>query len=375
MGSDFLPERVYVLTVDLNAIQQNWLTLSASSLASVAGVIKADAYGLGARQVGCALYAVGCRTFFLASVEEAVTARDFLPADAAIYVLGGLRNVDISELFARNLIPMLCSVYDVEQWLKFKSSAQVNAVAGLKINTGMTRFGLDERDFSLLCTDEFRLKAINPELLISHLACADEVNHLQNNIQLNRFLKSLEQIKRVLSPVRASLANSSGIFLGKEWHFDLLRPGAALYGINPTPLDKNPMLPVVRLALPILQVRSLSASEFIGYGATASLPTGARVAVVAGGYADGVHRTLGAHPEGILLGQRVKVIGRISMDSMIFDISHIAASDEELMQASVEVIGDDCSIDRLMKTHKTLGYEVLTSLGSRYKRHYLPGAL
>lgn len=366
-------ERLCVLTIDLNAIQQNWLKLSALTQSNVAGVIKANAYSLGAKEVGRALHAVGCREFFLASVEEAVAARSYLPSGAVIYVLGGLRNVDLSELHAKSLIPVLCSGYDLEQWLRFKTNTQTNAVAALKINTGMTRFGLDEREFTFLCEDESRLKTIKPSLLMSHLACADDPDHLQNDLQNDRFLNSFEQFKKILPAARASLANSSGIFLGKKWHFDLVRPGAALYGINPTPLKENPMSPVVRLTLPILQVRTLSASESIGYGATVNLLAGAKVVVVAAGYADGVHRTLGARPEGILLGHQVRAIGRISMDSMIFDVSHVAASDHDLMCSSIEVIGERFPLDRYMKDSQSLGYEVLTSIGSRYKRNYLPG--
>jgi alanine racemase len=364
---------VLVLTIDLHAIQKNWLQLVALSRTNVAGVIKANAYSLGAKEVGNALYTVGCREFFLASFEEASAARSYLPADTLIYVLGGLRNIDLAELHERGITPVLCSAYDIEQWLAFKKKVNINAIAALKINTGMTRFGLDENEFSSLCNNIERLKAINPALLISHLSCADDSNQPQNHRQLNRFVKSLGQIKKVLPSIRASLANSSGIFLGKDWHFDLVRPGAALYGINPTPLEINPMNPVLRLTLPILQIRTLSNVEFIGYGATANLSAGARVAVVAGGYADGAHRSLGGQPEGMLLGCKVKAIGRISMDSMMFDISNVNESEDKLMNASIDVVGDHFPLDVLMAKNHSLGYEVLTSLGSRYQRHYLPG--
>ncbi len=364
-----------MLTIDLNAIQQNWLKLSTASLANVAGVIKANAYSLGAKEIGRALYAAGCREFFLASLDEAIEARSYLPKEAVIYVLGGLRDVDISMLCAHDLIPVLCSAYDVERWLKFKGRQQLNAAAALKINTGMTRFGLDETGFFELCSDYARLNTINPKLFMSHLACADDSGHQQNIEQFNKFIKAFGQIKKAVPAIRGSLANSSGFFLGRDWHFDLVRPGAALYGINPTPSMVNPMSPVVRLTLPILQIRTLSSSEAIGYGATANLSVGAKVAVVAGGYADGVNRTLGDQPEGILFGHKVKAIGRISMDSMMFDISHVPGSESDLMQESVEVIGDILTIDDLMIANKSLGYEVLTSIGSRYERKYLPGAL
>lgn len=364
-----------MLTIDLNAIQKNWSKLDALTSASIAGVIKANAYGLGAEKTGKALYAAGCREFFLASFDEAVAARSYLPAGALIYVLGGLRNIDLAQLHKLNLIPVLYSNYDIDKWLIFKKTTKATLVAALKINTGMTRFGLDERDFFALCDNPDRLQAINPALLISHLSCADDQNHSQNRSQLERFTKALEKIKKIHPSIRASLANSSGIFLGKEWHFDLVRPGAALYGINPTRLTQNPMYPVLTLALPVLQIRTLDTVESIGYGATVNLSAGARVAVVAGGYADGVHRSLGFQPEGVLLGYRVKAVGRISMDSMMFDITNVPVSEDDLMQASVNVIGDHFSLDALMAKNHFLGYEVLTSLGSRYSRNYLPGIL
>jgi len=364
-------ESLIVLIVDLKAIQQNWSKLSSLTQACVGGVIKANAYGLGAREVANSLFLAGCREFFLATADEAVEARSYLPLEAKIYLLGGLRDVNVSDLHEQNITPVLCSGYDIERWCALKSGKP----AALKINTGMTRFGLDEKEFFHLCESPEKLKVINPTLLLSHLSCADDAAHFFNNLQRERFDRSISLIRKVCPSIRASLANSSGIFLGESWHFDLLRPGAALYGINPFAKGKNPMSPVVQLTLPVLQVRTLGTDESIGYAATAHLPSGARIAVVSGGYADGVHRTLGSNLEGILLGYVVKIIGRISMDSMIFDISHVPNSDHEIMGASVEIIGLNRPLDMLMNNNQSLGYEVLTSLGARYKRKYLMGDL
>ncbi|WP_049630936.1 alanine racemase [Cellvibrio sp. pealriver] len=362
-----------VLTIDLRAIQQNWLKLNSLTRSCVGGVIKANAYGLGAKEVANCLFAAGCKEFFLATLDEAVEARSCLPSEVNIYLLGGLRNVNVSELHERNITPVLCSGFDIERWSASNSAYGCTKSAALKINTGMTRFGLDKKEFHQLCESSEKIKAINPTLLISHLSCADDPSHLLNKQQCERFDKSLSLIKKVRPLIRASLANSSGIFLGESWHFDLLRPGAALYGVNPTATNKNPMYSVVQLALPVLQVRTLEIDESIGYAATAHLPSGARIAVVSGGYADGVHRTLGASRDGVLLGHVVKVIGRISMDSMIFDISHLPHSDDEIMRSSVEIIGASRPLDVLINNNQSLGYEVLTSLGARYKRKYLPG--
>ena len=363
-----------MLTIDLAAIQSNWLKLQAiGSGAAVAGVIKANAYGLGADVVGNALYQVGCREFFLASVDEAIAARRYLPADTVIYVLGGIGINNERLLIDSKITPVLSSGSAVAAWANVNASLGGTAHSAIKINSGMTRFGLDLEEFADLCRDLDLLRAVNPVLVMSHLACADESDNPVNRYQLDKFSACIRLIKPLLPGLRFSLANSSGIFLGDAWHFDLLRPGAALYGINPTPDKSNPMRSVVRLALPITQVRRLNAPAAIGYGGTKVLPEGARIAVVAGGYADGVNRTLGAQPEGYLNEQLIKAVGRISMDSTMFDISNIDLSDDQLIGASIEVINSTITLDYLTHKNKSLGYEVLTSLGSRYKRHYLAG--
>ncbi len=365
-----------MLTIDLAAIQSNWLKLqTVGAGASVAGVIKANAYGLGADKVGNALYAVGCREFFFASIHEALAARAFLSPDAIIYVLGGIRAGDERLLIESNLTPVLCSLSEIDSWAEANAALGCNASAAIKINTGMTRFGLDVREFESLCSNQNLLRAVNPALLMSHLACADEWTHPLNSQQQHSFANCAKLISSLLPKLRFSLANSSGIFLGGEWHFDLLRPGAALYGINPVPNNSNAMLPVLRLSLPIVHVRKLDASAAIGYGCSATLPEGARIAVVAGGYADGLHRTIGVQPEGYLNGKLVRSVGRMSMDSTMFDISLLEVPNEQLLGQEIEVINPSLSLEYLSKKNASLGYEILTSLGAgRYPRQYLVGS-
>lgn len=364
-----------MLTIDLAAIQSNWLKLQTIGAgASVAGVIKANAYGLGANPVGNALYAIGCREFFFASIDEALAARGFLPTGAIIYLLGGVHAGDELLLIESNIRPVLCSFSAIERWAKINSALSCIAPSAIKINTGMTRFGLDVAEFESLVRDVNLLCAINPVLFMSHLACADERGHPLNLIQRSIFSNCAKLIHPLVPNLRFSLANSSGIFLGDEWHFELLRPGAALYGINPTPGTSNPMLPVLNLSLPIMQVRTLDASSAIGYGSGVTLPEGTRIAVVAGGYADGLHRTLGMQPEGYLNGQLVKAVGRMSMDSTMFDISPISLPSDQLLGQEIEVINSSLSLEYLHKKNTSLGYEILTSLGTRYKRQYLAGS-
>lgn len=361
-----------MLTINLPAIQSNWLKLrSIANGAAIAGVIKANAYGLGAKDIGKALYNVGCREFFLASIDEALVARSYLPEDTVVYVLGGIGINNERLLIESKITPVLCSVAAITTWSNTNSRLGIATPSAIKVNTGMTRFGLDLKEFERLCESPELVRAVNPLLVMSHLACADEPEHPLNYLQHDRFNACTILIKKLLPSLRFSLANSSGIFLGDDWHFDLCRPGAALYGINPTPNQPNPMSPVVRLSLPITQVRKLDAVATIGYGCAASLPDGARVAVVAGGYADGLHRTLGAQPEGYLNGHLIRAVGRISMDSTIFDISSINLPEEQLLGTKIEVINDLLSLDYLSQKNKSLGYEVLTSLGGRYPREYV----
>ena len=202
---------------------------------------------------------------------------------------------------------------------------------------------------------------------MSHLACADEPEHPSNRKQLARF----EELRAVLPPLKASLANSSGIFLGPAYHFDLVRPGVALYGVNPTPGRDNPMRPVVRLTAPIIQLRRLEAPAAVGYGSTYEAAAGRRIATVAVGYADGYLRALGNAGHASIDGVRVPVVGRVSMDLITLDVTDLPEARVQPGQG-VDLIGDGCDLDTLAAEAGTIGYEILTSLGARYARRYLP---
>lgn len=364
-----------LLSIDLSAIQANWRLLAehCGRQVNVGAVIKANAYGVGAREVGEALYKSGCRAFFFANLDEALVFKACGHEEAVIYVLGGARSGDEKFFIDTNLIPVLFSPEAILRWAAACEQANVASPSVIKIDTGMTRLGLSLHELALLCADRTLLEKINPVMVMSHLACADEPWHSLNAKQLSLFQQGVESIKLILPNVRFSLANSSGIFLGSNWHFDLVRPGAALYGINPVPGNPNPLQSAVQLSLPILQIRRLDCAATVGYGAGVAMPQGARLAVVAGGYADGLHRTLGLQPEGILCGQRVKAVGRMSMDLTIFDITHVDASDDSLINSSIEVINDQLTLDYLIQKNNLLGYEVLTSLGARYRRVYKGG--
>lgn len=362
-----------VLTIDLAAVQKNWRRVNQElgSGSSAAAVIKANAYGLGAEVVGPALYAVGCREFFVATLEEGIAARDYLSASAVIYVLGGAR-VGAEALFLQHrLVPVLFTLPDIQRWQRFCAAQDAPGVCAIKIDTGMTRLGLDISAFQQFCQSIKHFDYLQVALVMSHLACADEFMHPLNRQQLDTFQPLVDMARLVMPQVRFSLANSSGVFLGKDWHFDLVRPGAALYGINPTPEKDSPVSPVIDLRLPVLQARWLQQPVSLGYGATVTLGPPARILVAAGGYADGLHRTLGGQGVGEILGRRIPVVGRISMDTTLFDATELKdmiLSENDM----IEVCNKKLTVDYLAGQNQALGYEILTSLGSRYQRQYLP---
>jgi alanine racemase len=362
-----------ILTIDLGAIQSNWQFVNSQSLGTTeaGAVVKADAYGLGALKVVASLYDAGCRTFFFATKEEAVAVKALFPAEITMVILGGVRPGDEAIFIEFRLVPVLYSFEAIERWVIGCNQQGVAAPCAVKVDTGMTRLGLGFDELKRLTQSIFHQPRFNPVLLISHLACADEYMHPQNRQQLQSFENVVDIFKDHFPQIRCSLANSSGVFLGKEWHFDLLRPGAALYGVNPTPHLSNPLKPVVHLSLPILQVKTLSEDVFVGYGASYRSTKGSRLAIVAGGYADGVHRTLGFKPLAKFADTKIEAVGRVSMDTTIFDISNISLPETSLVGQFINVIDDELSLDFLTHRNSSLGYEVLTSLGSRYKRIYL----
>lgn len=358
------------LCIDLRAIVANWRRVCAELSKTPAAVIKANAYGLGAEPVGKALYQAGCREFFLATLDEAISARAFLPSDARLYVLGGARPGEEAECLRWALVPVLSSLDAAERWALACQKTKSSCGSAIKIDTGMTRLGLSAEEWECLRGRPELLRACRPQLWMSHLACADDAQHPMNRHQQQTFQRYCDEIRVLFPRIRTSLANSSGIFLGTDWHYDLARTGAALYGYDPHWGRAPQMAPVVQLELPLLQFRELTQRADIGYGATESRPTGSRLAVVAGGYADGLNRILGPNAVGLLDGQEVPVVGRISMDTTIFDISGVHLS-QPPEQSWISVLNEQLTLSRVSHRAGALGYEVLTSLKGRYRRVYL----
>jgi alanine racemase len=361
-----------VLTVDLDAICANWRKLEKTAVpAECAAVIKADAYGCGLDPVARALALAGCKTFFVATLDEARAARAALPS-ATLYVLGGfIQNTGgaYAKIDAR---PVIGDLNELAEWDVFCRRSGWAGGAAINIDTGMNRLGLTRVEAQGLIP---RINAGDHgiTLVMSHLACAESLNHPLNSRQLASF----REIAGVFSGVPASLSNSSGIFLGAPFQFDLVRPGAALYGVNPTPEADNPMQAVVELKARVMQIRDVERGESVGYSATWTARRPTRLAIVSAGYADGYLRA-GSSNDGtrgadvMVAGKRCPVAGRISMDLMAVDITDIEKNAVRRGHM-VTLIGDGITVDELAHHFGTIGYEVLTSLGPRYARVYKGG--
>jgi alanine racemase len=358
------------LTIDLGALVANYRLLQRHAKPARAGAgVKADAYGLGAEAAAQALFKAGSREFFDALLSEAIALPEHLP-ESEIYVLSGPIGGDEPEFVQHRLAPVLNSPPQIALWSRW-CDADGAAPAAIHIDTGMSRLGLAPAELDRLIADPAPLAGIPVPLVMSHLSVSEEPGHPENPGQLNRFKAGLDRLLPLL-PTRPtiSFANSSGVFLGRDYAFDLVRPGAALYGLNPTPAAPNPMRQVVGLKARILQVRQIDAHQTVGYGAHRSTRA-TSLATLGLGYADGVFRALSHVGAAFVGGMRAPFVGRVSMDLITIDVGDVPA---HLVQpgAWVEILGEHQSADQLAALAGTNGYEILTALGPRYQRRYLP---
>jgi alanine racemase len=354
-----------VLEIDLAGIVANWRLLSERvAPAGCAAVVKADAYGLGAVAVARALAAAGCRRFFVATLDEGMALRGALASETEIAVFNGAPPGSAAEFAAHQLVPVLNDPGQIAEWGRIAAGRRKLA-AMLHLDTGMARLGLSAAEFEQMAVDIRRPGAICWRAVISHLACADDPAHPLNAQQRARFVAA----RCRLAGVPASLAASSGIFLGRDFHFDLVRPGAALYGVNPRPGMPNPMRQIVRLSARILQIRDVDAGQPVGYGAAHVMSAAGRLATVAVGYADGWLRSMSHRGSGSIGGVRVPLLGRVSMDLAVFDVSAVDPSAARPGRF-IELLGDEYGVDAAADDCGTIGYEMLTALGRRYHRVY-----
>ncbi|MDC8758193.1 alanine racemase [Janthinobacterium fluminis] len=355
-----------ILTVDLDAVRANYRLLRARAApAACSAVLKSDAYGLGAVPVAAALYAEGCRHFFVAHLDEGIALRPHVPADAAIFVLHGPPLGTEADFTDHQLTPVLNSTQQVAGWRAHARALGRTLAAVIQVDSGMSRMGMAPAEIDAWLADPHFLDGIDMQYLMSHLACAEQPDNPMNALQLERF----KAIRARLPACPASFANSSGVFLPADYHFDLVRPGAALYGIAPIAGAANPMRPVVRLQGKVLQTRTIEPGEHVGYSRRYTASETRQVATVAVGYADGWLRSMSNIGVAIVDGVRVPQIGAISMDSITLDVSAIPSERVEA-GSLVDLICAEHPVDAVASLANTIGYEVLSNLGRRYYREY-----
>ena len=359
-----------IVTVDLAALQSNWKKLTAEALAhspatETGAAIKGEAYGLGMAPCAKALWAAGCRSFFVARPFEGAQLRDILP-EALIFVLDGLYTGQADYYLQYELYPALISLDEAREWA-LEGRGKPCAV---HVDTGINRMGMTGQEFADVVAMKDQLRIV---MVMSHLACSDEPSHPLNAKQRDLFAK----YRAMLPDVPASFANSSGIYLGDGYLYDLVRAGVALYGGNPLPGQPNPMKTVVTLQLKVMQTRIVKKGDTIGYGATWTAPRDSRIALLGAGYRDGIPRKLSWSADKpaaqvFAAGQRVFVVGRVSMDMMAIDVTDL--SEVETQRGTlVEIFGPNISVDEAAGYAGTISYELLTHLGNRYAHRYIGG--
>ena len=359
------------LTVRLGAIAANYRKFrELSGRATVAGVVKADGYGCGAAQAALTLLKAGCDTFFVARLTEGIALRPVVGSAPRIFVLDGAQADGIPALISHRLTPVLNSLAEIAMWSSAAHGARATFDAAVHIDTGMNRLGLCADELSIFAAESgTRLANLNLVLLMSHLACADDSENDMNREQFAHFRSALA----MLPPAPASFASSGGVLLGKDYVFDMVRPGIGLYGGNPLSGKPNPFTTVALMTGRILQLRRVDSGGSVGYGATFRIGRDTTLATVALGYADGLMRALSNNGCGAIAGHRAPIAGRVSMDLVTLDVTDVP---QEALKVGmdVEFFGDTISLEEIAAAANTASYEMITSLGARVSRRYVEAA-
>lgn len=352
-----------VLTIDLAALRHNYSAIARHIAPTrAAAVVKADAYGLGVSRVAPAFYDAGCRDFFVAHLGEAIALKPFLQPDATLYVLNGLQPGTEAACARDGILPVLNSLEQIENWGALAARQGRKLPALLQLDTGMSRLGLSASEFERLLENFALLDNIDIKFVISHLASGDEPENAANARQLANMTALLVRLPKL--PV--AFANSGGSFLDKSYHFDLARPGVALYGVGP----ENEVVPVLTLSARVIQVRDIDKGAAVGYGGNYVAEGPMRVATIAVGYADGWFRSLSNKGSAFFGDTRLPIIGRVSMDSITLDVSALPEGTLKL-GSLVELIGPHQRLEDVARDCDTIPYEILTALGNRYARVYV----
>ncbi|MEI3854600.1 MULTISPECIES: alanine racemase [unclassified Ensifer] len=354
------------LTIDLAAIARNYEKLAAEvAPARAAAVVKADAYGLGAIRVAAGLYEHGCRHFFVAQFVEALRLQPSLAADATVYVLNGLLPGNETACVEHGIVPVINSLEQLQRWNETAKALGRKLPAALQFDTGMSRLGIPPAERAAVASLLTASGSIDVQFIMSHLASADEAESEQNGSQL----AEMNRITAEFPEFDLCFANSGGIFLGRPYHGVLARPGIALYGGAPIANQPNPMEPVLRLDVAVVQTRTVPAGARVGYSGTHVAAGETRLATIAVGYADGLPRSLSDRGAVYCDGIRLPIVGRVSMDSITIDISALPEACLHL-GSLVEVLGPNQTLEDIARDAGTISYEILTGLGQRYERQY-----
>jgi alanine racemase len=349
-----------VLTIDLAALTDNYKTIKARTKAAVGAAVKANGYGIGAAAAVQTLHSAGCRDFFVVTLDEALLLGSLIEMKSArLFVLGGLYAGAEDEYATHGIYPVLNAPDDITRWDALCKKQGKSPPCALHIDTGMNRLGLRAENVTADTG-----AGLNIEMVMSHFACADERDHALTSEQAKQFAKLAALFPRT----QKSLCNSSGAFRNADWHYDVLRPGYALYGGNPTPEAENPMKPVVQISASVLQTRTVKKGESAGYGAGHVFTKDSTIATVAIGYADGLPRAGSGRVVFYYNGQPCPCVGRISMDVTMVDISALPQKPEQ--GDVMEILGPHQDVDALAGACGTIGYEILTGLGRRHSRIY-----
>ena len=357
-----------LLTIDLAAVRNNYRALNGilANGARCGAVVKANAYGLGAAEISTVLFDEGCRDFFVSSLNEGLELRKTLK-QGRILILNGFYASGADHYVQHDLVPVLGSFMEIEGYRKLAAKHGKKLDAYLSFNIRMNRLGLGKVETEQLLQKMEMLDGINVVGILSHFACADEKGHAMNGTQHEVF----EKIAKYFSDAEKSLCNSSGIFRDQKYHYDVVRPGMALWGLNPTPETKNPMQPVVSLQAPVVRVRLVYKGATVGYNATYKFDKDTWIATLSAGYADGIFWNLGNKGALYWKGYKCPIRGRVSMDLTTVDLSEVPEGERPKPGDALEIIGTHQQADDLAKSAGTIGYEVLTRLGNRYERRYI----
>ena len=355
------------LEIDLKSICHNFKTIKkkVSKNCIVAATVKANAYGLGVKQVSKSLIKHKCKDFFVATLMEGIELRSYNKS-VHIYILNGLDSGKCSIYKKHKLTPVLNSIKQIKEYEIYQSKIKKSMDAIIHFDTGMSRLGLDEDETKKLIDNKNNiLKKTNIKYIMSHLACGDDPKNKKNNEQLKMFRKISKSFKNI----KMTLANSAGVLLGKNYHFDMVRPGISIYGGNALKNEKNTYKHVIKLTAKLIQIRQIKKGSTVGYGATYKAKQKMIVGSISIGYADGLNRLFSNNMKCYYKKKKINLIGRVSMDLVTLDLSKFHLEDIQINN-QIEIINDQNNINQICMNIGTIPYEILTSLGHRYSRKY-----